>query len=124
MLFYVVRNHRSALKCVCYCACFHSLLQSPGSASPSPPGAESSSQHLLQHDSFETSPTSKEVRSTLDYSFSSQLTQLTVNILLSFHLQSRRSLASFPTYVEGEFQIAPQLHDMRSFHMSVINGPD
>uniref|UniRef100_A0A3B4FE84 Amyloid beta precursor protein binding family A member 1 n=1 Tax=Pundamilia nyererei TaxID=303518 RepID=A0A3B4FE84_9CICH len=42
---------------------------SPGSASPSPPGAESSSQHLLQHDSFETSPTSKEVRSTLDYSF-------------------------------------------------------
>uniref|UniRef100_A0A3P9CQQ3 Amyloid beta protein binding family A member 1 n=1 Tax=Maylandia zebra TaxID=106582 RepID=A0A3P9CQQ3_9CICH len=46
---------------------------SPGSASPSPPGAESSSQHLLQHDSFETSPTSKE---------------------------SRRSLASFPTYVE------------------------
>uniref|UniRef100_I3K8Q3 Amyloid beta protein binding family A member 1 n=1 Tax=Oreochromis niloticus TaxID=8128 RepID=I3K8Q3_ORENI len=30
---------------------------SPGSASPSPPGAESSSQHLLQHDGFETSPT-------------------------------------------------------------------
>ncbi|CAI5685833.1 amyloid-beta A4 precursor protein-binding family A member 1 isoform X2 [Oreochromis niloticus] len=46
---------------------------SPGSASPSPPGAESSSQHLLQHDGFETSPTSKD---------------------------SRRSLASFPTYVE------------------------
>ncbi|CAI5685834.1 unnamed protein product [Oreochromis niloticus] len=49
------------------------LFQSPGSASPSPPGAESSSQHLLQHDGFETSPTSKD---------------------------SRRSLASFPTYVE------------------------
>ncbi|XP_030581458.1 amyloid-beta A4 precursor protein-binding family A member 1 [Archocentrus centrarchus] len=46
---------------------------SPGSGSPSPPGAESSSQHLLQDDSFESSPTSKE---------------------------SRRSLASFPTYVE------------------------
>ncbi|XP_070690139.1 amyloid-beta A4 precursor protein-binding family A member 1 [Pempheris klunzingeri] len=46
---------------------------SPGSGSPSPPGAESSSRHLLQDDSFETSPSSKE---------------------------SRRSLASFPTYVE------------------------
>ncbi|XP_035811465.2 amyloid-beta A4 precursor protein-binding family A member 1 isoform X3 [Amphiprion ocellaris] len=47
--------------------------QSPGSGSPSPPGAESSSRHLLQDDSFEVSPSSKE---------------------------SRRSLASFPTYVE------------------------
>ncbi|XP_068995447.1 amyloid-beta A4 precursor protein-binding family A member 1 [Embiotoca jacksoni] len=46
---------------------------SPGSGSPSPPGAESSSRHLLQDDSFESSPSSKE---------------------------SRRSLASFPTYVE------------------------
>ncbi|XP_049905890.1 amyloid-beta A4 precursor protein-binding family A member 1 isoform X1 [Epinephelus moara] len=46
---------------------------SPGSGSPSPPGAESSSRHLLQEDSFESSPSSKE---------------------------SRRSLASFPTYVE------------------------
>ncbi|XP_008282568.1 amyloid beta A4 precursor protein-binding family A member 1 [Stegastes partitus] len=46
---------------------------SPGSGSPSPPGAESSSRHLLQDDSFEASPSSKE---------------------------SRRSLASFPTYVE------------------------
>ncbi|XP_037633052.1 amyloid-beta A4 precursor protein-binding family A member 1 isoform X1 [Sebastes umbrosus] len=47
---------------------------SPGSGSPSPPGAESSSSsHLLQDDSFESSPSSKE---------------------------SRRSLASFPTYVE------------------------
>ncbi|KAM7392215.1 hypothetical protein PAMP_022842 [Pampus punctatissimus] len=49
--------------------------ESPGSGSPSPPGAESSSRHLLQDDSFESSPSSKE---------------------------SRRSLASFPTYVEGE----------------------
>ncbi|KAF7649225.1 hypothetical protein LDENG_00144840 [Lucifuga dentata] len=48
---------------------------SPGSGSPSPPGAESSSRHLLQDDGFESSPSSKE---------------------------SRRSLASFPTYVEGE----------------------
>ncbi|XP_022613133.1 amyloid-beta A4 precursor protein-binding family A member 1 [Seriola dumerili] len=46
---------------------------SPGSGSPSPPGAESSNRHLLQDDSFESSPSSKE---------------------------SRRSLASFPTYVE------------------------
>ncbi|KAM9391767.1 amyloid-beta A4 precursor protein-binding family A member 1 [Pholidichthys leucotaenia] len=46
---------------------------SPGSASPSPSNAESSSQHLLQDDNFESSPSSKE---------------------------SRRSLASFPTYVE------------------------
>nr|XP_046242108.1 amyloid-beta A4 precursor protein-binding family A member 1 isoform X3 [Scatophagus argus] len=46
---------------------------SPGSGSPSPPGAESSSRHLLQDDSFESSPSSKE---------------------------SRKSLASFPTYVE------------------------
>ncbi|XP_044219508.1 amyloid-beta A4 precursor protein-binding family A member 1 isoform X2 [Thunnus albacares] len=46
---------------------------SPGSGSPSPLGAESSSRHLLQDDSFESSPSSKE---------------------------SRRSLASFPTYVE------------------------
>ncbi|XP_029999295.1 amyloid-beta A4 precursor protein-binding family A member 1 isoform X2 [Sphaeramia orbicularis] len=46
---------------------------SPGSGSPSPPGAGSSSRHLLQDDSFESSPSSKE---------------------------SRRSLASFPTYVE------------------------
>ncbi|XP_070760419.1 amyloid-beta A4 precursor protein-binding family A member 1 isoform X1 [Enoplosus armatus] len=46
---------------------------SPGSGSPTPPGAESSSRHLLQDDSFESSPSSKE---------------------------SRRSLASFPTYVE------------------------
>ncbi|XP_076021292.1 amyloid-beta A4 precursor protein-binding family A member 1 [Genypterus blacodes] len=46
---------------------------SPGSGSPSPPGAESSSRHLLQDDGFESSPSSKE---------------------------SRRSLASFPTYVE------------------------
>ncbi|XP_045891170.1 amyloid-beta A4 precursor protein-binding family A member 1 isoform X2 [Micropterus dolomieu] len=46
---------------------------SPGSGSPSPPGAESSSRHLLQDDNFESSPSSKE---------------------------SRRSLASFPTYVE------------------------
>ncbi|XP_070819666.1 amyloid-beta A4 precursor protein-binding family A member 1 [Chaetodon trifascialis] len=46
---------------------------SPGSGSPSPPGAESSSRHLLQEDSFESSPSSKE---------------------------SRKSLASFPTYVE------------------------
>uniref|UniRef100_UPI0009B3DB67 amyloid beta A4 precursor protein-binding family A member 1-like n=1 Tax=Monopterus albus TaxID=43700 RepID=UPI0009B3DB67 len=46
---------------------------SPGSGSPSPPGAESSSRHLLQDDSLESSPSSKE---------------------------SRRSLASFPTYVE------------------------
>ncbi|XP_075934237.1 amyloid-beta A4 precursor protein-binding family A member 1 [Anarhichas minor] len=46
---------------------------SPISGSPSPPGAESSSRHLLQDDSFESSPSSKE---------------------------SRRSLASFPTYVE------------------------
>ncbi|XP_073321749.1 amyloid-beta A4 precursor protein-binding family A member 1 [Pagrus major] len=43
------------------------------SGSPSPPGAESSSRHLLQDDSFESSPSSKE---------------------------SRKSLASFPTYVE------------------------
>uniref|UniRef100_A0A3P8T1B8 Amyloid beta protein binding family A member 1 n=1 Tax=Amphiprion percula TaxID=161767 RepID=A0A3P8T1B8_AMPPE len=34
---------------------------SPGSGSPSPPGAESSSRHLLQDDSFEVSPSSKEV---------------------------------------------------------------
>uniref|UniRef100_A0A3B5A482 Amyloid beta precursor protein binding family A member 1 n=1 Tax=Stegastes partitus TaxID=144197 RepID=A0A3B5A482_9TELE len=33
---------------------------SPGSGSPSPPGAESSSRHLLQDDSFEASPSSKE----------------------------------------------------------------
>ncbi|XP_034398120.1 amyloid-beta A4 precursor protein-binding family A member 1 isoform X2 [Cyclopterus lumpus] len=46
---------------------------SPGSSSPSPPGAESSSRHLLQDDSLESSPSSKE---------------------------TRRSLASFPTYVE------------------------
>ncbi|XP_047446720.1 amyloid-beta A4 precursor protein-binding family A member 1 isoform X2 [Mugil cephalus] len=46
---------------------------SPRSGSPSPLGAESSSRHLLQDDSFESSPSSKE---------------------------SRRSLASFPTYVE------------------------
>ncbi|XP_068166954.1 amyloid-beta A4 precursor protein-binding family A member 1 [Antennarius striatus] len=46
---------------------------SPCSGSPSPPGAESSSRHLLQDDSFESSPSSKE---------------------------SRKSLASFPTYVE------------------------
>ncbi|KAL6113892.1 apba1 [Pungitius sinensis] len=46
---------------------------SPGSSSPSPPGAESSTRHLLQDDSFESSPSSKE---------------------------SRRSLAAFPTYVE------------------------
>uniref|UniRef100_UPI0037E861B9 amyloid-beta A4 precursor protein-binding family A member 1 n=1 Tax=Semicossyphus pulcher TaxID=241346 RepID=UPI0037E861B9 len=46
---------------------------SPGSGSPSPPGAESSSLHLLQDNSFDSSPSSKE---------------------------SRRSLASFPTYVE------------------------
>ncbi|XP_071337843.1 amyloid-beta A4 precursor protein-binding family A member 1 isoform X2 [Trachinotus anak] len=46
---------------------------SPGSGSPSPPGAESSNRHLLQDDSFESSPSCKE---------------------------SRRSLASFPTYVE------------------------
>ncbi|XP_058491488.1 amyloid-beta A4 precursor protein-binding family A member 1 [Solea solea] len=46
---------------------------SPGSGSPSPLGAESSSRHLLQEDSVESSPSSKE---------------------------SRRSLASFPTYVE------------------------
>ncbi|XP_028990967.1 amyloid-beta A4 precursor protein-binding family A member 1 [Betta splendens] len=47
--------------------------ESPGSGSPSPPGAESSSRHLLQDSSFDSSPSSKE---------------------------SRRSLASFPTYVE------------------------
>ncbi|XP_026177820.1 amyloid-beta A4 precursor protein-binding family A member 1 isoform X2 [Mastacembelus armatus] len=46
---------------------------SPGSGSPSPPGAESSSRHLLQDVSSELSPSRKE---------------------------SRRSLASFPTYVE------------------------
>ncbi|XP_035022471.1 amyloid-beta A4 precursor protein-binding family A member 1 isoform X2 [Hippoglossus stenolepis] len=46
---------------------------SPGSSAPSPPGAESSHRHLLQDDSVEISPISKE---------------------------SRRSLASFPTYVE------------------------
>ncbi|XP_040898425.1 amyloid-beta A4 precursor protein-binding family A member 1 [Toxotes jaculatrix] len=46
---------------------------SPGSGSPSPPGAESSNRHLLQDSSFESSPSSKE---------------------------SMRSLASFPTYVE------------------------
>lgn len=47
---------------------------SPGSSgSPSPPGAEASSRRLLQDDSFETPPSSKE---------------------------TRRSLASFPTYVE------------------------
>ncbi|XP_035496231.2 amyloid-beta A4 precursor protein-binding family A member 1 [Scophthalmus maximus] len=46
---------------------------SPGSGSPSPPGAESSHRHLLQDDSGESSPSGKE---------------------------SRRSLASFPTYVE------------------------
>ncbi|KAF1388757.1 hypothetical protein PFLUV_G00065950 [Perca fluviatilis] len=46
---------------------------SPGSGSPSPPGAESSSRLLLQDDSVDSSPSSKE---------------------------SRRSLASFPTYVE------------------------
>uniref|UniRef100_A0A665UQ49 Amyloid beta precursor protein binding family A member 1 n=1 Tax=Echeneis naucrates TaxID=173247 RepID=A0A665UQ49_ECHNA len=46
---------------------------SAGSGSPSPPGAESSTRHLLQDASFESSPSSKE---------------------------SRRSLASFPTYVE------------------------
>uniref|UniRef100_A0A3B4XGF0 Amyloid beta protein binding family A member 1 n=1 Tax=Seriola lalandi dorsalis TaxID=1841481 RepID=A0A3B4XGF0_SERLL len=34
---------------------------SPGSGSPSPPGAESSNRHLLQDDSFESSPSSKEV---------------------------------------------------------------
>ncbi|KAM3849992.1 amyloid-beta A4 precursor protein-binding family A member 1 [Diretmus argenteus] len=45
---------------------------SPGSDSSSPPGAESS-RHLLQDDSFESPPSNKE---------------------------SRRSLASFPTYVE------------------------
>ncbi|XP_034027149.1 amyloid-beta A4 precursor protein-binding family A member 1 [Thalassophryne amazonica] len=48
-------------------------LGSPGSESPSPPGAESSIRHLLQDDGFESSPSSKE---------------------------SRTSLASFPTYVE------------------------
>ncbi|KAI4821434.1 hypothetical protein KUCAC02_029368 [Chaenocephalus aceratus] len=48
---------------------------SPGSDSPSPPGAESSSRLLLQDDSFQSSPSSKE---------------------------TKRSLASFPTYVEGE----------------------
>nr|XP_057926114.1 amyloid-beta A4 precursor protein-binding family A member 1 [Doryrhamphus excisus]XP_057926115.1 amyloid-beta A4 precursor protein-binding family A member 1 [Doryrhamphus excisus] len=47
--------------------------ESPGSGSPSPPGAESASRLLLADDSFELSPSSKE---------------------------SRRSLASFPTYVE------------------------
>ncbi|XP_034548495.1 amyloid-beta A4 precursor protein-binding family A member 1 isoform X2 [Notolabrus celidotus] len=46
---------------------------SPRSGSPSPPGAESSSLHLLQDHTFDSSPSSKE---------------------------SRRSLASFPTYVE------------------------
>ncbi|KAG7236799.1 hypothetical protein INR49_000262 [Caranx melampygus] len=46
---------------------------SPGSGSPSPSGAESSNRHLLQDDSFESPHSSKE---------------------------SRRSLASFPTYVE------------------------
>ncbi|XP_019959562.1 amyloid-beta A4 precursor protein-binding family A member 1 [Paralichthys olivaceus] len=46
---------------------------SPGSSSPSPPGAESSHRSLLQDYSGEISPSSKE---------------------------SRRSLASFPTYVE------------------------
>ncbi|XP_054629604.1 amyloid-beta A4 precursor protein-binding family A member 1 [Dunckerocampus dactyliophorus] len=47
--------------------------ESPGSGSPSPPGAESASRLLLADDGFESSPSSKE---------------------------SRRSLASFPTYVE------------------------
>uniref|UniRef100_A0A667Y1Q5 Amyloid beta protein binding family A member 1 n=1 Tax=Myripristis murdjan TaxID=586833 RepID=A0A667Y1Q5_9TELE len=46
---------------------------SPGSDSSSPPGAESSTRHLLQDDSFESPHSNKE---------------------------SRRSLASFPTYVE------------------------
>ncbi|XP_028270382.1 amyloid-beta A4 precursor protein-binding family A member 1 [Parambassis ranga] len=46
---------------------------SPGSAPPSPLGAESSSRHLLQDDSLESS---------------------------SFSKESRKSLASFPTYVE------------------------
>ncbi|XP_034055148.1 amyloid-beta A4 precursor protein-binding family A member 1 [Gymnodraco acuticeps] len=46
---------------------------SPGSDSPSPPGAESSSRLLLQDDGFQSSPSSKE---------------------------TKRSLASFPTYVE------------------------
>ncbi|CAN9512689.1 unnamed protein product [Ophioblennius macclurei] len=47
--------------------------ESPGSSSPSPSGAESSSRHLLSSSSFDLSPSSKE---------------------------SRRTLASFPTYVE------------------------
>ncbi|XP_060893500.1 amyloid-beta A4 precursor protein-binding family A member 1 [Labrus mixtus] len=46
---------------------------SPRSGSPSPPGAESSSLHLLQDHTFDSSPSTTE---------------------------SRRSLASFPTYVE------------------------
>ncbi|XP_067087963.1 amyloid-beta A4 precursor protein-binding family A member 1 [Osmerus mordax] len=47
---------------------------SPVSDTPSPQGAESSSRHLLQEDSFETPPTSNK--------------------------ESRKSLAAFPTYVE------------------------
>ncbi|XP_040012168.1 amyloid-beta A4 precursor protein-binding family A member 1 [Xiphias gladius] len=46
---------------------------SPGSSSPSPPGAESSYRHLLQDESFDSSPSSKD---------------------------STKTLASFPTYVE------------------------
>ncbi|KAI9543695.1 Amyloid-beta A4 precursor protein-binding A member 1 [Dissostichus eleginoides] len=48
-------------------------MKSPGSDSPSPPGAESSSRLLLPDDGFQSSPSSKE---------------------------TKRSLASFPTYVE------------------------
>ena len=49
--------------------CFFFLsLQSLGSDSPSPPGAESSSRHLLQDDSLESSPSSKEVCSAFYFS--------------------------------------------------------
>ncbi|XP_053727571.1 amyloid-beta A4 precursor protein-binding family A member 1 [Synchiropus splendidus] len=55
------------------CTLHQSSGESPGSSSPSPPGAESAISHLLQEDPSESSPSGRE---------------------------PRRSLASFPTYVE------------------------
>lgn len=82
---------------VCFC------LQSPGSSSPSPPGAESSTRHLLQEDSFESSPSSKEVRVSflLHIRYSSPILTLAQKMkeipLLSFFFTNSPGEASRPS---------------------------
>lgn len=78
-------------------------VQSPRSGSPSPPGAESC-RRLLQDDSFE-SPSGKEVGLPRMCYFWPAFDHQVQQSNCSLFPQSRKSLASFPTYVEGKHLI-------------------